>query len=203
MDHGGRGLNAVCRPFAIAVAGTPLKTEFNMLAKQYQLEFEHRTDESDDVEEDGSGVVNSRTTEIFLPRWHYPSKADVLVHVSHGKWKIVEETGPSYGKGETDSTMKLVWDCGCPGPSSNGLAPDSIKTSGRLTPENTMGVDSDESAGLLASSSTSHVVHHSIVISRRGHKVKSNKWGVATGVGLAVLVVGLVYLGFQFASSTV
>ncbi|KAI9031359.1 glycoside hydrolase superfamily [Hyaloraphidium curvatum] len=114
LDRGGRALNAVCRPFASAVAGTPTRSNFDMADKRFEFEFEHRTGGGDDVEEEGVAPLKSRTTEIFLPRWHYPTKADVLVKVSHGKWKIVEEQVASQGPSASETVLKLVWDCGCP-----------------------------------------------------------------------------------------
>jgi hypothetical protein len=186
LDHGGRALDAVCRPFASLVAGTPTKTQFDMPRKKFELEFVHHLDTGDDdVEEDGVPPLKSRTSEIFLPKWHYPSRADVLVKVSHGKWKITEEAGPAPADGSApDSIMKIVWDCGCPdhGPG-----------------DQTLGMGSEETVGLLSAESAKKAsrVRHSMVVTRRGHKAPSSKWGVVAGVGFAVLVVGIVYLGYQ------
>lgn len=162
-----------------------------MSAKRYELEFEHLKDGSDNVDEEGETRLSSRVSEVFLPRWHYPSKADVLVKVSHGKWKIVEEPGPSLPSGESDAILKLIWDCGCP-----------LEDGGSDAPGNGSGGSAmdDESAGLVRKKEGAKV-KHTIVVTRRGHRDPRGRWEMPAKVGLAVLVAGLAYLSYTLMSS--
>lgn len=72
---GGRALSAVVRPYACAAAGTPLHMSFSRESRHFEL----RLRRSQHV---------TAPTEIFVPRYHYPS--GFSVEVSAGSWRFDE-----------------------------------------------------------------------------------------------------------------
>jgi hypothetical protein len=75
LDSGGRALEAAIRPYPRAVAGEPLKMEFDPRLKRFAFEFRH--DPSCEA-----------ATEIFLPAFHYA--AGCHVEVSDGSYRVDE-----------------------------------------------------------------------------------------------------------------
>jgi hypothetical protein len=76
INSGGRALEAVIRPYPLAVAGEPLEIKFNIKSKEFIFIFRH----DPDVEE---------PTEVFVPLYHYPNGC--LVEVSDGEYKLNRE----------------------------------------------------------------------------------------------------------------
>ena len=77
-DHdqhiGGRALDAIIRPYATKVAGTPIKTLFKLSTLQYQLRFSTSPKKLTEIE---------KTSEIFIPNYHYGNRT-VKITVSDG-----------------------------------------------------------------------------------------------------------------------
>jgi hypothetical protein len=76
LDAGGRALDAVVRPCAIAVSGEPLRMRFDLATRVFELAFRH------------DPAVRA-PTEIFVPHRHYP--AGVEVEISSGTFALDEE----------------------------------------------------------------------------------------------------------------
>jgi hypothetical protein len=76
INSGGRALQAVVRPYAMATAGQPVSMGFEVRNKSFQLEFRH-----------DSGVEGP--TEIFVPNLHYPKGYEV--EVTDGKYEVDRE----------------------------------------------------------------------------------------------------------------
>jgi hypothetical protein len=60
IDSGGRAIPGFCRPHFIAVAGTPLRMEFNMKRGTFVFEFE------------GDASIDAPTI-VYIPKIHYPN----------------------------------------------------------------------------------------------------------------------------------
>lgn len=94
IHAGGRGLPAIVRPYARAIAGEPLKMQFDMEIRVFELEFKH-----DDKA--------NAPTEIFLPDFQYPNGYNV--ELSDGSYRtegdvlIVEHTA-----GQAVHTVKVT-----------------------------------------------------------------------------------------------
>ena len=76
LNSGGRALQAVIRPFPIALAGEPVKSCFNPFSGTYHLEFI------------GDNSITT-PSEIFYPLYHYANGAEITV--SDGTTKIDKE----------------------------------------------------------------------------------------------------------------
>jgi hypothetical protein len=72
INSGGRGLEAIVRPYARKIAGEPVKMSFDMATKTF--EFEWRPDPNVSV-----------PTEIFVPDFQYPK--GIVVEVSGGSYR--------------------------------------------------------------------------------------------------------------------
>lgn len=77
LNDGGRALEAVVRPHALAVAGEPLHISFDI--KTHIFQFQFRPDR---------GIV--APTEFFVPNLHYPNGYRVLA--TGGSWEPDDET---------------------------------------------------------------------------------------------------------------
>lgn len=66
LNSGGRALQAVIRPFPIALAGEPLKSCFDPFTRTYQLEFV------------GDNAITA-PSEVFYPLFHYANGAEITV----------------------------------------------------------------------------------------------------------------------------
>lgn len=71
INSGGRALNAVIRPYALAVAGKPIRSDFDLSNKRYELEFIGNTD----IKE---------PTMVFFPNYHFNENA--VITVSDGSY---------------------------------------------------------------------------------------------------------------------
>lgn len=83
-NKGGRALDAVIRPYAAKIAGTPLSMLF--VLEKCGFEFVFITPKSS-----ASGDMRSKignTTEIFLPEFHYGTCMQPEVIVSDGLWEF-------------------------------------------------------------------------------------------------------------------
>lgn len=72
LDSGGRALEAVVRPYPLAVAGTPLGFGFDLKTRRFELTFRHDPD-------------LDQPTQLFVPALHYPH--GVKVAVSDGRFE--------------------------------------------------------------------------------------------------------------------
>jgi len=71
INSGGRALEAVVRPYPIAISGEPLHFCFDMKQKQFEFSFKHSKDISE-------------PTLIFLPKYQYPR--GFIVEISDGEF---------------------------------------------------------------------------------------------------------------------
>ncbi len=69
IHSGGRGLDAIVRPYARKIAGEPLRMSFDLESKTFELEFRH-------------DPAATGPTEIFVPDYQYPN--GYTVEVSDG-----------------------------------------------------------------------------------------------------------------------
>jgi hypothetical protein len=76
INAGGRGLAAVVRPYARAVAGEPLEMSFDLRRRVFRFVFRHEPSVS-------------HPTEIFIPGLHYPRPP--RVEVSDGSFELHHE----------------------------------------------------------------------------------------------------------------
>jgi hypothetical protein len=79
--HGGRALDAVVRPYAAKTAGKPISTLFILEKTAFELVF---------ITPKGSNIpskIEMRTTEIFVPSFHYGYQKKPQVVVSDGTWE--------------------------------------------------------------------------------------------------------------------
>ncbi|MGA2821014.1 MAG: cellulase family glycosylhydrolase [Anaerolineales bacterium] len=74
---GGRALKAIVRPYARAIAGEPIRMEFNLAKREFNLVYR-------------SGQPGTGPTEIFVPALHFPQ--GYRVEVSDGDFEIHPET---------------------------------------------------------------------------------------------------------------
>jgi len=73
INSGGRALEAVIRPYPVAVAGEPLEIRFDIKRKIFEFRFRH-------------DPAVSEPTEIFVPRYQYPNGCQV--EVSDGEYEL-------------------------------------------------------------------------------------------------------------------
>jgi hypothetical protein len=88
---GGRALDAVIRPYAAKTAGKPLSTLFLLEDIAFELVFV--TPKHGDYDCDS---VKSRTTEIFVPSFHYGKFKKPHIIVSDGVWDYDREKQTVY-----------------------------------------------------------------------------------------------------------
>jgi hypothetical protein len=73
INSGGRGLAAVVRPYARKVAGEPLRMQFDLPTRTFELEFRH-------------DPAVGTPTEIFVPESQYPT--GYVVELSDGAYQV-------------------------------------------------------------------------------------------------------------------
>jgi len=94
INSGGRGLEAVVRPFPVATAGELLKSNFNPRTRVFKLVFRH-------------DLAVSAPTQIFIPNYQYPH--GYSIRVSDGRYEIQRsEQTLLYWPGEERSVHKLT-----------------------------------------------------------------------------------------------
>jgi len=76
INSGGRGLEGIVRPYALATAGTPLSMRFDLATRTFELVFR-------------ANLRIHAPTEIFVPRLQYPDGYDVTL--SAGTYERAEE----------------------------------------------------------------------------------------------------------------
>lgn len=72
-DDGGRGLDAIVRPIARAIAGEPLRMRFDLRTRTFEFSFRH-------------SATAHGPTEIFVPSRHYPG--DLEIEISDGSYRL-------------------------------------------------------------------------------------------------------------------
>ncbi|KAK2030037.1 glycoside hydrolase family 5 protein [Colletotrichum zoysiae] len=81
---GGRVLDVIIRPYAVKIAGRPLRSDWDPQTLRY--EFEWTTEAQDASERERKNQSDkSRTTEVFIPKYHYAER-NIDVKVSGGEW---------------------------------------------------------------------------------------------------------------------
>ena len=76
LNSGGRALEAVLRPYPMAIAGSPIKMSFDLEKKHFTFEFKH------DPDLEGP-------SEFYLPDFHYKDNLEVVM--SDGTFKLEPE----------------------------------------------------------------------------------------------------------------
>ncbi|KAJ3414951.1 hypothetical protein HDV05_005782 [Chytridiales sp. JEL 0842] len=93
-DHehhtGGRVLDAVIRPYAAKVAGTPTYSFFNIENTTFSFEFVTKK-----LTVPGTGGI-ALISEFFIPSFHYKRDEGINIEVSDGEWKYLEERQTLY-----------------------------------------------------------------------------------------------------------
>lgn len=79
IDHGGRALDAVIRPYPLKTAGEPLSFSFDPHTKVFKFEFRNS---------EALAADDASATEIYLPRYHFGSVPGTtfVVQVSDGTY---------------------------------------------------------------------------------------------------------------------
>ncbi|KAI8150023.1 glycoside hydrolase superfamily [Fennellomyces sp. T-0311] len=96
LHDGGRVLQAVIRPYASKVAGTPEKAEFDIDSLEYLFVFKPFAEERANT-----------TTELYIPQYHYGSaKTSIEVHVSEGTWEYAPESQTLYHRYNRSSSSE-------------------------------------------------------------------------------------------------
>ncbi|EPQ28323.1 uncharacterized protein PFL1_04150 [Pseudozyma flocculosa PF-1] len=97
LFRGGRVLDVVIRPYAAKVAGQPLKTQWDQRTLRYEFEWGNVPSSAtdDDAGVDEATDRKRRTTEIFLPAYHYRGK-EFSVTVSDGEYTLDAENQTLY-----------------------------------------------------------------------------------------------------------
>ncbi|GKT85751.1 glycoside hydrolase family 5 protein [Colletotrichum tofieldiae] len=83
LYRGGRVLDVIIRPYAVKVAGRPLRSDWNPRTLHYEFEWATETQDASQTEKKQSD--KSRTTEVFVPKYHYAER-NIDVKVSGGEW---------------------------------------------------------------------------------------------------------------------
>ncbi|RCH84405.1 hypothetical protein CU097_003586 [Rhizopus azygosporus] len=96
LYDGGRVLEAVLRPYAVKVAGTPVSAEFNLDTLQYTFSFIPH-----------GNTEHSKVTEIFVPYLHYGNKT-INTKVNFGECYYDEEKQALYHYYKSDEAPKQV-----------------------------------------------------------------------------------------------
>ncbi|KAL4208440.1 glycoside hydrolase [Rhizopus microsporus] len=96
LYDGGRVLEAVLRPYAVKVAGTPVSAEFNLDTLQYTFSFIPH-----------GNTEYSKVTEIFVPYLHYGNKT-IDTKVNFGECYYDEEKQTLYHYYKSDEAPKQV-----------------------------------------------------------------------------------------------
>ena len=124
-DHhaGGRALDAVIRPYAAKVCGTPLSSVFLLHQLAYELIFVTRKGEK----RNPNKLALSNISEIFVPDYHL-GQGDPLILVSDGTFTYDMQKETIYWKIDPDEitpdivSSKITW------LSSNQLVKDALKS---------------------------------------------------------------------------
>uniref|UniRef100_L2G3F5 Glycoside hydrolase family 5 protein n=1 Tax=Colletotrichum fructicola (strain Nara gc5) TaxID=1213859 RepID=L2G3F5_COLFN len=88
LYRGGRVLDVVIRPYAVKIAGRPLRSDWDPRTLKYEFEWTSQ----DRVGEEQDDKL--RTTEVFIPRYHY--EGGIKAKVSDGDWSYDAELQTLY-----------------------------------------------------------------------------------------------------------
>ncbi|KAI9101783.1 glycoside hydrolase superfamily [Phlyctochytrium arcticum] len=91
---GGRALDAVIRPYVAKLAGEPLVMRFVMERLEFYLDFVSHVN--------ASIMEIPRTTEIFVPLYHYGAMKELDVQVSDGVWSYNPQRQTLYWRYDPD-----------------------------------------------------------------------------------------------------
>ena len=93
IHSGGRGLEAIVRPYATKIAGEPLNMQFDPKTRVFKFEFHY-----------DSNV--GKPTEIYVPNYQYPK--GYKVEIFHGSYIIDSETQTLRVESTSDQTTQRV-----------------------------------------------------------------------------------------------
>lgn len=94
LYRGGRTLDVIIRPYAAKIAGRPLQSTWD--PRTLRFVFIWRSDDDDEGEEKKKKTTTTggapkdpraRTTEIFLPEYHYGDDDELDIKLNHGRWR--------------------------------------------------------------------------------------------------------------------
>lgn len=84
LFRGGRVLDVIIRPYAVKVAGKPLRSDWDHRTLRYELEWEPKAESSTpDQPVKGNAADKITQTEIFIPGYHY-AKHKLIVTTGEG-----------------------------------------------------------------------------------------------------------------------
>ena len=89
IDVGGRALAAVIRPYALKVAGKPLKMRFDPWKGEFEFAFVNQTWLPTEV----------NCTEIFVPNYHFGASLATSVARNEWEWGVRGAEGPGSHRG--------------------------------------------------------------------------------------------------------
>ncbi|KAI9364048.1 glycoside hydrolase superfamily [Pilaira anomala] len=98
LYDGGRVLEAVLRPYASKVAGTPIESEFDLQNIKYTFSFIPFTKEQQtQLKQENYNLIDNTacTTEVFVPYFHFGGKA-LNIQVNEGECEYDEEKQTLY-----------------------------------------------------------------------------------------------------------
>lgn len=81
LYNGGRCLDVVIRPYAVKVAGEPLRSEWDPRTLRFEFEWQSSATASEHTSD------KHRLTEIFLPGYHYGAH-ELSIEVTAGEWSV-------------------------------------------------------------------------------------------------------------------
>ncbi|KAK1531713.1 glycoside hydrolase family 5 protein [Colletotrichum paranaense] len=108
LYRGGRVLNVIIRPYAVKIAGRHVRSDWDPRTLHY--EFEWTSEAESDAKNSKSQPEKSRTTEIFVPEYHYAQR-NIDIKVSDGEWSYDPDLATLYVKHDgSKSTHRLTID---------------------------------------------------------------------------------------------
>ncbi|KAH8201632.1 hypothetical protein TruAng_004238 [Truncatella angustata] len=91
LYRGGRVLDAVIRPYAVKIAGTPISSNWNERTLRFEFQWRYRAHKKSKSAEE-----ESLTTEIYMPAYHYRGR-QIHVTATYGlDWTYTADTQTLY-----------------------------------------------------------------------------------------------------------
>ncbi|KXH63634.1 glycoside hydrolase family 5 protein [Colletotrichum nymphaeae SA-01] len=108
LYRGGRVLDVIIRPYAVKIAGRPVRSDWDPRTLHY--EFEWTSEAEREAKNSKSQPEKSRTTEIFVPKYHYAQR-NIDIKVSDGEWSYDPDLATLYVQHDgSKSTHRLTID---------------------------------------------------------------------------------------------
>ncbi|WYZ44950.1 hypothetical protein EsH8_VIII_000266 [Colletotrichum jinshuiense] len=101
LYRGGRVLDVIIRPYAVKIAGRALRSDWDPRTLQYVFEWTSETSAKSNSDKKQS--ERSRTTEVFIPKYHY-AEGSIDVKVSDGEWSYDPDLQTLYVHHDTSAS---------------------------------------------------------------------------------------------------